>query len=397
MRPISDYKDDPDDALLEAKTMLSKFRNAKIGLLALFVFVSSCYLAQAFEITGTNGTKLSAEVLAKFGSPWAMTILPDNSMLVSEREGYLHKVSPDGKDIQEVRNLPKTDVGGQGGMGDIVLHPRFNENQLVYISYVEAGPSNTRGAVVARGVLEDNLGVPLLENLEVIWRQAPKVTGRGHYSHRIAFAPDGKLFISSGDRQKLDPAQDMNSALGKLIRLNDDGTPAENNPFQFDGELAKTFWSLGHRNMLGIAFDAEGRLWQHEMGPRHGDELNLSVKGANYGWPVVSNGNHYSGQKIPNHDTRLDFEAPKAYWVPTIAPSGLVIYSGDLFVDWKGGALIGGLASQALIHVSIDGETATETERFEWGSRVREVEQAKDGAIYVLEDGGRLLRLSPTN
>jgi len=154
---------------------------------------------------------------------------------------------------------------------------------------------------------------------------------------------------------------------------------------------------MGHRNLLGIAFDAEGRLWQHEMGPRHGDELNLVVPGTNYGWPLVSEGNHYSGATIPNHDTAPQFAPPKAFWVPTIAPSGLVIYNGDLFADWQGDALIGGLASRALILVDIEGETASEVERFEWGSRVREVEQAPDGAIYVLEDGagGRLLKLTP--
>jgi len=353
--------------------------------------------AFAFEITGSNGTRLTAEPIVGFGSPWAMTILPDGRLLITEKSGEIHLLSSDGKKSARVRNVPQADVGGQGGMGDIVLHPDFASNQQVYFSFVEAGSNNTRGAVVARAKLVEKSGAPVFENTEIIWRQAPKVSGRGHYSHRIAFAPDGKIFISSGDRQKLDPAQDLNSSLGKMVRLNDDGSLPNDNPWQTSGELARSFWSMGHRNLLGIAFDDQGRLWQHEMGPRDGDELNLSIKGANYGWPIVSQGNHYSGQKIPDHETRLEFEKPKAFWVPTIAPSGLVIYNGDVFSAWKGDALIGGLASRALIHVDIEGETAKEAERFEWGERIREVEQGLDGSVFVLEDGGRLIKLTPAS
>lgn len=365
--------------------------------LLLGIFLSGSPYAAAFEIAGTNGTHLQAKEIAKFGSPWAMTILPNASMLITEKTGQLHHVSPDGKQIKTVRNLPKMDVGGQGGLGDVVLHPDYPKNLMIYFSYIEAGSNNTRGAIVARAKLLQKDNICVLKSVEIVWRQAPKVTGHGHYSHRIAFGPDGKLFITSGDRQKLDPAQDINSALGKIIRLNDDGTPVHDNPFQENGELAKTIWSLGHRNLLGIAFDSEGRLWHHEMGPRHGDELNLSVKGANYGWPIVSNGNHYSGQNIPNHSDKPEFEAPKAYWVPTIAPSGLIIYKGKRFPKWSGDALIGGLASKALIHVSLDEDVASETERFEWGARIREVEQGLDGSVFVLEDGGRLLKLRPAN
>ena len=240
---------------------------------------------------------------------------------------------------------------------------------------------------------------PKLTGVERIWVQEPKVSGNGHFSHRIAFGQDGKLFITSGDRQKQTPAQDFEQALGKIIRLNEDGTVPADNPWQDNGELAKTFWSTGHRNMLGIAFDAEGRLWTHEMGPRHGDELNHVEPGKNHGWPVVSYGDNYSGVPIPDHDTRPEFEAPEAWWVPAISPAGLTIYSGDLFANWKGDALIGGLSSQALVHVEIDGTTAREAERFSWGERVRETEQGPDGALWVLEDGsgGRLLKLTPAN
>lgn len=188
-------------------------------------------------------------------------------------------------------------------------------------------------------------------------------------------------------------------ALGKIIRLNDDGTVPQGNPWQDKGELARSFWTTGHRNLLGIGFDSDGRLWSHEMGPRHGDELNLIIAGKNYGWPLVSNGDHYSGAEIPDHDSDPSFEAPKEFWVPSIAPSGLVIYDGEMFPDWKGDAFIGGLVSEALIHVDLEGETAGEVERFAWGKRIREVGQGPDGALYVLEDrrGGRLLRLTPAD
>jgi glucose/arabinose dehydrogenase len=213
----------------------------------------------------------------------------------------------------------------------------------------------------------------------------------------MAFSPDGKLFITSGERQKQSPAQDWAQNLGKIIRLNPDGSIPEDNPFQDKGQLAKSFWSLGHRNLLGIAFDEQGQLWTHEMGPRHGDELNLIVRGDNYGWPIVSWGNQYSGIDIPDHDTRPDFNAPEVYWVPSIAPSGLIIYSGNLFKEWRGNALIGGLVSKALIRVDLTGDTIEEVERFSMGKRIREVEQGPDGAIWLLEDkvGGRLLRLTP--
>ena len=243
------------------------------------------------------------------------------------------------------------------------LSPDFENNSWVYLSYAEsADDHSTIGAVVVRAKFNLKNSSLTLTSVEKLWVQEPKVTGKGHYSHRIAFGPDGKMFITSGDRQKLAPAQHFNSHLGKVLRLNDDGTVPNDNPWQNRGEMAKQFWSIGHRNMLGVDFDDEGRLWVHEMGPLHGDELNLIIAGKNYGWPIVSNGDHYSGEPIPDHHTRPDFEAPRKFWVPSIAPSGLVIYDGEMFADWKGSAIIGGLVSRAMIRVDLKKDTAVEAD-----------------------------------
>jgi glucose/arabinose dehydrogenase len=346
---------------------------------------------------GSAGTVLLSTKYAEFNEPWAMTFLPGGDMLVTEKPGILLLVSADGLSKVPVGGIPEVAYGGQGGLGDVILHPKYDRNKLVYISYAEQGRFGKRGGAVARGRFNSDSASPRLNDVEVIWRQEPKVKGRGHYSHRLAFSPDGKLFITSGERQKQKPAQDWSQNLGKVIRVNPDGSVPEDNPFQDNGTLAKTFWSLGHRNLLGIAFDKDGRLWTHEMGPKHGDELNLTVGGDNYGWPIVSWGNQYSGVAIPDHDTRPEFNAPEVYWVPTIAPSGLIIYSGTMFQEWQGNAFIGGLASKSLVRVKIAGDNAEEIERFAMGRRIREVEQGPDGAIWVLEDkkGGRLLRLTP--
>lgn len=338
---------------------------------------------------------------ASFNEPWAMTFLPDGRLLVTQKTGELKLFDPASKATGDIRGLPKVDHGGQGGLGDVVLHPQFANNGLVYFSYAEAGEGDTRGGVVARGKLTlDAKGGGALSGVETIWKQVPKVTGRGHYSHRIAFSPDGHLFISSGERQKFDPAQDMASNLGKIVRLDDTGAVPADNPHAAKGGVTAQVWSAGHRNTLGLAFDAQGRLWNHEMGPKGGDELNLIEKGSNYGYPIVSNGDHYDGRPIPDHDTRPELNAPEVTWNPVISPAGLVIYSGDLFADWKGDALIGGLSSKSLVRVEFDGATAREAARYDMGARIREVEQGPDGAIWVLEDEkdgsqGRLLKLVP--
>lgn len=336
------------------------------------------------------------EPVAEFDQPWAMTFLPDGRLLVTEKPGRLFLVD-EGGDKAEVGGVPDVDYGGQGGLGDVALHPDFEQNGLLYLSYVEAGDDRTRGAAVAFAKFDATSARPALGAPQVIWRQVPKLSGKGHYGHRLLFSADGHLFISSGERQEFDPAQDMQSNLGKIVRLNDNGSIPDDNPFAARGGVTAQIWTSGHRNPLGIAFDLEGRLWNTEMGPRGGDELNLVIKGENYGYPEVSNGRHYSFLPIPDHDTRPEFAAPKTWWTPVISPGGLMFYSGDLFADWQGDAFIPGLSSRALVRVEIDGDTAREAERFEMGQRIRAVQQGPDGAIWLLEDGpgGRLLRLTP--
>lgn len=349
--------------------------------------------SKSTSFAGFNATEVT-----RFDEPWAMTFLPDGSLLVTEKAGRLQHFDVTSRKTHAITGGPKVAYAGQGGFGDVVLHPDFANNQQVYLSYAEEGSNDTRGAAVARARLVlDADGGGTLQDLSVIWRQVPKVSGNGHFGHRIAFGPDGKLWITSSERQKFDPAQDMASNLGKLIRLNDDGSVPADNPFASQGGVAAQVWSLGHRNMLGIAFDANNKLWVHEMGPAGGDELNLIVRGENYGYPIVSNGDHYDGRPIPDHSTRPEFAAPKVTWNPVISPAGFIIYSGDLFPQWKGSGFIGGLSSQALVRVNFDGDNAREAERFDMGARIREVEQGPDGAVWVLEDGknGKLLKLTP--
>lgn len=347
-----------------------------------------------------DGQPFNVTEVTQFDAPWAMTFLPDGRLLVTEMGGTLrlHDLASD--NTGTISGVPEVVHAGQGGLGDVLLHPQFDNNQQIYISYAEAGDGGSGAAVArARLVLDEN-GGGALEDLQVIWRQTPKVSGNGHFGHRLAFDNDGMLWITSSERQKFDPAQDMNSNLGKMIRLNDDGSVPEDNPFADQGEVAAQVWSLGHRNILGLAFDADGKLWGHEMGPKDGDELNLIVKGENYGYPLVSNGNHYDDTPIPDHDTRPEFKAPAITWTPVISPAGFIIYDGELFPDWQGSGFIGGMSSLSLVRVEFDGEEAREAEQFELQKRIREVEQGPDGAIWLLEDGtrggnGALLKLTP--
>ena len=353
---------------------------------------SSAASAPSAARTGPDGRPFVIEEVADLDEPWAMTFLPDGRALITGRGGELTLRATDGR-LVEVSGVPEVVDAGQGGFGDVIAAPDFESTNTIYVSWAEAG-SGGSGAAVGRATLAGDGGAARLEDLKVVWRQQPKVDGNAHYGHRLAFSPDGKhLFVSSGERQAEDPAQDLGSSLGKIVRLRPDGTAADRNPFADRGEIAAEVWSYGHRNPLGLAFDPDGNLWNSEMGPRGGDELNLVRAGANFGWPEVSNGSHYDGRDIPDHADGDDFEAPKAWWTPSVSPGSLMIYTGSAFPQWRGDAFLGALSGQALIRVDLDGTEATEGDQWDLGQRIREVEQAPDGTIWLLTDEGRVLRL----
>ena len=339
----------------------------------------------------TGGVPFATREVATLNAPWAMTFLPDGRMLVTEKGGTLVLVSADGSQKTTAAMIP-VDSAGQGGLMDVVLAPDFASSRRVYLSYSVAGDGG-KGVVLARGVLDGNRVTGISE----LFRATPFVSGDGHYSGRIAFAPDGQhLFFTNGERQKFDPAQNPKATLGKVLRLTLDGKPAGD-----PGLTAKGFhpavWSYGHRNLLGIAFDAQGNLWEQEMGPKGGDEVNLILPGRNYGYPLVSEGDHYDGRPIPRHSTRPDLEAPKVAWNPVISPGGLIVYSGKLFPQYAGDLFIGGLSSEALVRVDVNGTNAAKGDQWPMNARIREVEEGPDGAIWVLQDGSnaKLLKLTP--
>ena len=363
------------------------------------LLLSGCGSSDARKAAGA-GSPFTITEVAQFNEPWAMTFLPDGRALISEKAGALvlwngQTLGKGGSTKVMVAGIPKPAYGGQGGFGDVVLHPQFATNGMIYLSWIE-GERGGLGAVVGRAKLVEEGGTARIEGLNIVWRQAPKVSGRGHFGHRIAFGPDGMLYISSGERQKFDPAQDMSGNLGKVVRLKEDGSVPGDNPFYAKGGVTAQIWSLGHRNPLGLAFAPDGSLWDSEMGPAGGDELNLVKRAANYGYPAVSNGSHYDGRDIPDHSPADGFAAPKAWWNPSISPGSLMIYSGSMFPQWKGDAFIGALSGGALIRVDLNGENAAKADEWGMDMRVREVEQGPDGAIWLLEDGenGRLLRLA---
>lgn len=342
----------------------------------------------------TDGRAFAVTPVTGLDSPWAMAFLPDGRMLVTQKAGQMLLLSADGRERRTVATIP-VDSDGQGALMDVVLAPDFATSKRVYFSYSAAGDGG-KGVVLARATLDLQPGGERLRQIETIFRATPFVSGNGHYSGRIAFAPDGQhLFFTNGERQKFDPAQDPKATLGKVLRLTLDGKPAGD-----PGLTARGFhpavWSYGHRNLLGLAFDRQGNLWEQEMGPKGGDEVNLIQPGRNYGWPKASNGSHYDDRDIPDHKPGDGFEPPKVSWNPVISPGGLMVYTGAMFPEWQGDLFIGGLSSESLVRVDVNGTNAAKGDQWPMGKRIRDVEQGPDGAIWLLEDGegGRLLKLT---
>ncbi|MEQ8772231.1 MAG: PQQ-dependent sugar dehydrogenase [Erythrobacter sp.] len=388
---------------------MKKLNPVLIALSLPALALASCARADSGDSAAPSGSEsaerpYSSEVMAIFDEPWAIEFAPGTGVLfVTQQGGTLKIMDTSTGEIGTVSGVPEVDYGGQGGLGDIAFLPGEADMNItgrtIYITFAEAGEGNTRGAALGRGTLDCSATNDCaVEGFEVIWRQAPKVTGRGHYSHRIQVSPDGEhLFVASGDRQKQTPAQDLSNTLGTIVRLNLDGTPAAGNPFADESGTPDAIWSFGHRNILGMDFDAEGRLWEIEHGPAGGDELNLVLESRNYGWPERSYGDNYNGTPIPDHEPRDGFEKPKVHWTPVIAPGDMIIHSGDMFESWRGDALITGLKTKALIVVAIEGEEAREIARYDMSSRLRSIEEGPDGTVWIAEDGdeGRLLKLTP--
>jgi len=352
------------------------------------------------EVFETEGPSIQVQTVADgLSHPWALAFLPDGSMLVTEREGNLRHVSDGVSD--PIAGVPEVDSRGQGGLLDAAIDPQFEENRLVYLSFAEAGDGGN-GTAVARGTLSEDHST--LENVEVIFRQQPKVESELHFGSRLVFDRDGFLFITLGERsheQFRGQAQELNSHLGKIIRVNPDGSVPDDNPFVDQEGALPEIWSYGHRNVQAAALNPDtGILWEIEHGPRGGDELNIVERGANYGWPVVTLGINYDGTTIGEgveHQEGM-VDAIRT-WTPVIAPSGMIFYQGEAFPDWQGNVFVGGLASTALVRLTVDGDSISGEERLleSLGLRIRDVAEGPDGAIYVATDesDGEILRLSP--
>jgi glucose/arabinose dehydrogenase len=341
--------------------------------------------------------ELNIETVARgLEHPWALALLPDGEILVTERSGRLRRLDRSGRLSEPLSGVPEVYARGQGGLLDVALSPDFARDRLVYLSFAEAGPGGS-GTAVARG----RLGKTGLEETRVIWRQQPKVNSSSHWGSRIVFRPDGTLFVTLGDRYNYaEMAQDLSNTIGKIVRIHPDGSAPRDNPFVGRAGALPEIWSYGHRNVQAAALDPQGRdLWTAEHGARGGDELNRVEAGRNYGWPVISYGVHYSGRKIGEGSAKPGMEQPVYYWDPVIAPSGMTFYTGEAFADWQGNILIGSLTPGLLVRLVMkDGRVALE-ERYltEPGERIRDVQQAADGSLYLVTDArnGRLLRVTP--
>lgn len=339
-------------------------------------------------------------------SPWSLEFLPGGKMLVTEKGGQLRLVSPDGTLSAPVTGLPPVDSRGQGGLLDVALDPNYATNQLIYWSFSEPHEDGTNNTAVARGRLMDG-ATPSVQNVQVIYKQAPSMNSRGHFGSRLAFGRDGTLFITQGDRQAeagRNLVQDLSTLIGKIVRINPDGSIPKDNPFVGKEGVRPEIWSYGHRNSQAAAIHPQtGDLWEVEHGTRGGDELNIARKGLNYGWPDVAYGIEYRGQPIREGVTaKAGTEQATYYWDPVIAPSGMMFYTGDLFPAWKGSLFIGGLASTNLVRLDLKGDRVVGEERLlrdlpPQAERIRDVKQGPDGAVYVVTDNakGRVLKLVP--
>jgi glucose/arabinose dehydrogenase len=402
-------------------------RRTLLQALILGCTLAACSAGPASE-AATKGSSTKPFVtteLAKFDSPFGMAFLPDGSALVTEKAGHL-KLWRAGQPVGDVGGVPAVVEGGQGGLLGVAPSPGFASNRLVYLTYSERSANGGSGLAMARGSLAADGS--RLTGVRVLWHD-PQGGKGGQYGAVIAFAPDGQsLFLSSGERQRFTPAQDPSQPLGKILHLTLDGQPAAGNPWAGkvgattttiasppentgDAKTAKgrlfhwpavnripaETWTTGHRNPYGLAFDADGRLWESEMGPKGGDEINLIEPSRNYGWPYASNGSNYDGTDIPDHKPGDGYEPPKLWWNPSISPAGLMIYRGGKWPQWKGDAFVPALTAEALIRVHLAGETATKADQWDMGNRLRAVAQGPGGEIYLLEDGSgaRLLRLDP--
>jgi glucose/arabinose dehydrogenase len=352
--------------------------------------------AQVFHSAGGD---LAVETVAKgLDHPWALAFLPDGRMLVTERPGRMRIVGAEGKLSPAVAGLPKVFAAGQGGLHDVALDRAFAQNHTIYFCYAEPVGAGARTAL-ARARLTDE-GTPRLDAVEVIFHQDGPLSSGNHFGCRIVQAPDDALFLTTGDHFiTRDQAQNLANHLGKIIRIRPDGSVPPDNPFVGKGDAKPEIWSYGHRNAQGLALHpTSGKLWEHEHGPRGGDEINLIEKGKNYGWPVIGYGIDYSGAKIHASPRKDGMEQPLWYWVPSIAPSGMAFYTGDLLPAWRGNLFVGALAGQLLVRLELDGDKVVREERLlrELRERIRDVRQGPDGALWLLTDSsaGRLLRLA---